>query len=67
MQNAVEKPEAKVLGVHPKLKENILLAVGRYGPYVKCGKNNYRIPNGLKGKELTFEDAQKIIDSASVK
>ena len=64
LQNAVEKPEAKVLGVHPKLKENILLAVGRYGPYVKCGKNNYRIPNALRGKDLTFEDAQKIIDGA---
>ena len=67
LQGAVAKPEAKVLGQHPKLKADILLAAGRYGPYIKCGKNNYRIPNELKGKELTFEDAQKIIDGASAK
>ena len=64
LKGAVAKPEAKVLGQHPKLKADILLAAGRYGPYIKCGKNNYRIPNELKGKEITVEDALKIIDGA---
>ncbi len=64
LQGTIAKPEAKVLGQHPKLEADILLAEGRYGAYIKCGKNNYRIPNELKGKDLTFEEAQKIIDSA---
>lgn len=64
LKGAVAKPEAKVLGQHPKLKADILLAAGRYGPYIKCGKNNYRMPNELKGKEITVEDALKIIDGA---
>lgn len=62
LKNVAPKPEAKVLGTHPKLKANIELATGRYGEYIKCGKNNYRIPNALKGKEITLDDAMKIID-----
>lgn len=64
LKNVTPKPEAKVLGLHPKLKTNIELANGRYGEYIKCGKNNYRIPNSLKGKEMTLEDAVKVIDGA---
>lgn len=65
LKNAVARPEAKVLGQHPKQKADIQLATGRYGLYIKCGKNNYRIPNELKGKEITLEDAIKAIDAAS--
>lgn len=64
LKNVAAKPEAKILGKHPKLKEDVQLANGRYGEYIKCGKNNYRIPNALKGKEISLEDAIKIIDSA---
>ncbi|MBO5441263.1 MAG: type I DNA topoisomerase [Alphaproteobacteria bacterium] len=64
LKNVAAKPEAKVLGKHPKLKEDVQLANGRYGEYIKCGKNNYRIPNALRGKEISLEDAIKIIDSA---
>ena len=62
LKNVAEKPEAKVLGQHPKLKADILLAIGRYGLYIKCGKNNYRIPNNLRGKDITLDDAIKVID-----
>lgn len=64
LKNVAAKPEAKILGKHPKLKEDVQLANGRYGEYIKCGKNNYRIPNALRGKEISLEDAIKIIDSA---
>ncbi|MBO5038195.1 MAG: type I DNA topoisomerase [Alphaproteobacteria bacterium] len=64
LKNVAAKPEAKVLGKHPKLKEDVQLANGRYGEYIKCGKNNYRIPNALRGKEISLEDAIKIVDSA---
>jgi DNA topoisomerase-1 len=32
------------LGMHPELGEEIILCNGRYGPYVKCGKDNRTIP-----------------------
>lgn len=64
LKNVAAKAEAQNLGKHPKLKEDILLTTGRYGLYIKCGKNNYRIPNELKGKPLAFDDAVKIIDKA---
>lgn len=63
LKNVVAKAEAKVLGKHPKTKEDIQLATGRYGEYIKCGKNNYRIPSALKGGEITLDDAIKIINN----
>ena len=63
LKGATPKAEAKVLGKHPRLKEDILLAVGRYGQYIKCGKSNYRIPAGLRGAEITLDDAIKVIDN----
>ena len=63
LQGAKPKAEAKVLGIHPRLKQEIQLAVGRYGQYIKCGKDNYRIPSGLRGGEITLDDAIKVIDN----
>lgn len=63
LKGVVAKADAKVLGQHPRLKEEVQLAVGRYGQYIKCGKNNYRIPNALRGGEITLDDAIKIIDN----
>lgn len=63
LKGATPKAEAKVLGKHPRLKEDVQLAVGRYGQYIKCGKNNYRIPAGLRGADITLEDAIKVIDN----
>ncbi len=63
LKGAKPKAEAKVLGTHPKLKEEVQLAVGRYGQYIKCGKNNYRIPSALHGKDISLEDAIKVIDN----
>ena len=37
---------------------------GRYGPYVKCGDRNYRIPRGRDAASLTEADCRQIIDSA---
>ena len=63
LKGAKPKAEAKVLGMHPRLKQEIQLAVGRYGQYIKCGKDNYRIPSGLRGGEITLDDAIKVIDN----
>ena len=37
---------------------------GRYGPYIKSGGNNYKIPKGVDAAALTPEKCQEIIDSA---
>ena len=62
LQNVQDRPEAKSLGQHPKLKADIFLATGRYGEYLKCGKNNYRLTKGIVTKDLTLEKAIEIIN-----
>lgn len=57
------KAEAIDIGQHPTKKGDITLQSGRYGPYLKLGKNNYALPKEFKGKEITLEDAIKIIDA----
>ena len=37
---------------------------GRYGPYIKKGGDNYRIPKGRDAASLTKEDCEQIIASA---
>ena len=61
LKNAVAKPEPTVLAQHPTTKENITLNKGRYGMYLKCGKNNYAIPKGYAPSSLTEEEAIKIV------
>lgn len=61
LKNAKEKAPANVLGKHPETKGEIILSSGRYGPYIKYGKNNYALPKELKDKEISLEDAIKII------
>jgi DNA topoisomerase-1 len=58
--NAVAKQTGKVIGKDPKGQE-ITLNSGRYGPYIKCGKANFALPKDLKGKEITLDDALKIM------
>ena len=37
---------------------------GRYGPYIKYGERNYRIPRGTNAAILTEADCRKIIETA---
>lgn len=63
LAGAVAKAEVKSIGKHPKQNLDITLQSGRYGPYLKMGKNNYALPKELRGKEITLEEAVKVIDS----
>ncbi len=63
LSGAKEKPQGKALGIHPKNKQEIVLLMGRYGPYLKCGKNNYALPKDISGHEPTLDEAIKIIDA----
>lgn len=44
--------------------EDIHVLNGRYGPYIKQGKNNYKIPRGTKAETLTLEVCKEIISKA---
>ena len=47
--------------------KTVTAAIGRFGPYIKCGKDNYKIPKGKnakKAEELTLEDCQNIIKNS---
>ena len=63
LQGVAEKPQATVIGTNPQNNEQITLNSGRYGPYLKCGKNNYALPKDLQGKEINIETAMKIISA----
>lgn len=63
LAGAAERLVGTVLGQHPKDKADITLNNGRYGPYIKWGKNNYAIPKEYKGKEISLDDALKIIEA----
>ena len=45
-----ENPEIQVLN-------------GRWGPYIKLGKNNYKIPKGKEAADLTYAETLDIIES----
>ena len=40
---------------------------GRWGPYIKAGKKNVRIPKGVEAVNLTYEDTVKLIEEAPEK
>lgn len=63
LSGVAEKPAALAIGTHPTLKAEITLNNGRYGPYLKCGKNNYALPKNLQGKEITLEEAIAVINA----
>lgn len=65
IEDHIQKEANKVIRVFEK--EDIHVLNGRFGPYIKCGKDNYKIPKGKnakKAEELTLEDCQNIIKNS---
>jgi DNA topoisomerase-1 len=50
----------KILGNYKE--EEVLVAIGRFGPYVKFGEKYVSIPRGEEPMDLTLERAQELID-----
>ncbi len=44
---------------------DIRIINGRYGPYLKSGDQNYRIPKGTDAQSLTLADCQSIIEKST--
>ncbi|MBR2300272.1 MAG: type I DNA topoisomerase [Alphaproteobacteria bacterium] len=63
LKGAKAKAEATVLGKNPATNEDVVLATGRYGLYLKCGKTNYAIPPKERKPDLSLDEALKIINA----
>jgi DNA topoisomerase-1 len=51
----------KELGNHPDTNKKVRVMNGRYGPYIKHGSKNISLPDDAEPKEVTLEDAVKLI------
>lgn len=43
-------------------KEKIQVLIGQYGPYIKQGRKNFKIPKDKVAEDLTLEECQEIIE-----
>lgn len=46
-------------------KEKIQILIGQYGPYIKQGRKNFKIPKGVEANDLTLEQCLEIIEKDS--
>jgi DNA topoisomerase I len=44
-------------------KDKISILIGKYGPYIKQGRKNFKISKNIKPEDLTLEDCIKIIEN----
>ncbi|UKN03290.1 type I DNA topoisomerase [Paracrocinitomix mangrovi] len=54
-----EEDKNKVIKIFEE-DENVQLLNGRYGAYLKIGKNNFRLPKDVEPSELTYEQCIEI-------
>ena len=51
----------RTLGVNPENNEPVMACDGRYGPYVKCEKENRSLPENLSPLDVTLEQAIELL------
>ncbi len=51
----------KVLGPHPVTEDEIQVLNGKYGPYIKCGKVNVSLPEGMEPPKVELEFAVELL------
>lgn len=51
----------RTLGVNEENGEEVIAQNGRFGPYVKCGKETRSLPTGLSPLDVTLEQALELI------
>ncbi len=51
----------KELGEHPETGDPIAILTGKYGPYIKCGKVNVSLPEGVKPEDTTFQQTLDLL------
>lgn len=51
----------KLVATHPETNTEINLCKGRFGPYLKYGKANIKIPNNIDGETMTEDQALSLV------
>jgi DNA topoisomerase-1 len=62
-----EADAAAQIAVFEGTNGTIEIRTGRFGPYIRQNKNNFKIPKNVKPETITLEVAEKIISEAPVK
>ena len=57
-----EEDKNKIIKEFPE-DETMQLLNGRYGPYLKIGKKNYKLPKNVEPAELTYEECVEISEN----
>ncbi len=58
-----EKPAGGALKTFDE-EPDLVVKVGKYGPYIACKGKNYKIPKGTQPAEITLEEARAIIEKS---
>ncbi len=73
LEAAIKLVEAKISGAAADILKTftedagVQVLNGRYGPYIKQGKNNVAIPKGTSWESLTWDDVKKLIEESANK
>lgn len=62
-----KKREADAKKVIHRFNDEVAILNGRWGPYIKYGKANVKIPKGTEPKDLTLEDCTRLFEEAKNK
>lgn len=62
-READEKKHIKTFDENPEIQ----ILNGRWGPYIKFGKNNFKIPKDKEAESLTYSETIEIIENQPVK
>jgi len=68
LERAIKLVEDKINGVNANLlktfaeDENVQIINGRFGPYLKSGNLNFKLPKGAKADDISWPDAQQIME-----
>tara|TARA_B100001996_G_scaffold381715_1_gene371735 strand:- start:2732 stop:4372 length:1641 start_codon:yes stop_codon:yes gene_type:complete len=57
----------RTVGVHPENKDVITADYGRYGPYIKCGKQNASLKGGESPLNITIEKSIELLANRNKK
>jgi DNA topoisomerase-1 len=66
-QRGAPREPIAVLGKHSGNGGEIKVMAGRYGPYVTDGTTNATLPKGTDPKDVTLDDAVRLIDERAAK
>jgi DNA topoisomerase-1 len=58
-READDKKHIKTFEENPEIQ----ILNGRWGPYIKFGKNNFKIPKGKEAENLTYSETLGIIEN----